>query len=97
MQEMTVDRAVDNAIASVEMEGFTITGDERDLIYELVRKEIMLADARHHLRQGDAAVADCRKEIVQRIAVRLPQILADDRFELIGRKRDSHASALVLQ
>ena len=50
MQEMTVDRAVSNAIASVEMEGFIVTNDERDLIYKLVRKEITLKDA---LRQLD--------------------------------------------
>ncbi|HBI52320.1 MAG TPA: hypothetical protein DDX72_06015 [Ruminococcaceae bacterium] len=50
MQEMTVDRAVSNAIASVEMEGFAVTNAERDLIYKLVRKEITLKDA---LRQLD--------------------------------------------
>ena len=50
MQVMTVDRAVSNAIASVEMEGFIVTNDERDLIYKLVRKEITLKDA---LRQLD--------------------------------------------
>ena len=55
MREMTVDRAVDNAIASVEMEGFTITGDERDLIYELVRKEITLADALKQLNEKKSA------------------------------------------
>ena len=50
MQVMTVDRDVSNAIASVEMEGFIVTNDERDLIYKLVRKEITLKDA---LRQLD--------------------------------------------
>jgi len=50
MQEMTVDRAVSNAIASVEMERFTVTNAERDLIYKLMRKEITLKDA---LRQLD--------------------------------------------
>ena len=50
MQEMTVDRAVSNAIASVEMEGFAVTNVERDLIYKLMRKEITLKDA---LRQLD--------------------------------------------
>ena len=50
MQEMTVDRAVSNAIASVEMKGFAVTNAERDLIYKLVRKEITLKDA---LRQLD--------------------------------------------
>ena len=50
MQVMTVDRAVSNAIASVEMEGFAVTNVERDLIYKLMRKEITLKDA---LRQLD--------------------------------------------
>ena len=50
IQEMTVDRAVSNAIASVEMERFTVTNAERDLIYKLMRKEITLKDA---LRQLD--------------------------------------------
>ena len=50
MQEMTVDRAVNNAIASVEMEGFAVTSTERDLICKLIRKEITLKDA---LRQLD--------------------------------------------
>lgn len=50
MQEMTVDRAVNNAIASVEMEGFAVTSAERDLIFKLIRKEITLEDA---LRQLD--------------------------------------------
>ena len=50
MQEMTVDRAVSNAIASVEMEGFAVTNAERDLIYKLMRKEITLKEA---LRQLD--------------------------------------------
>ena len=55
MREMTVDRAVDNAIASVEMEGFTITGAERDLIYKLVRKEITLEDALKQLNEKKSA------------------------------------------
>ena len=55
MQEMTIDRAVNNAIASVEMEGFTISGDERDLIYKLVRKEITLADALKQLNEKKSA------------------------------------------
>ncbi len=50
MQKMTVDRAVSNAIASVEMERFTVTNAEHDLIYKLMRKEITLKDA---LRQLD--------------------------------------------
>lgn len=55
MQEMTIDRAVNNAIASVEMEGFTITGAERDLIYKLVNKEITLADALQQLNEKKSA------------------------------------------
>ena len=53
MQEMTIDRAVNNAIASVEMEGFNITGAERDLIYKLVNKEITLKDALEQLNENE--------------------------------------------
>lgn len=45
MPEMTVERAVDNAIASAEMEGFTFTEEQRALIIKLVKKEITLDDA----------------------------------------------------
>ena len=55
MQEMTIDRAVNNAIASVEMEGFTITGAERDLIYKLVNKEITLKEALQQLSKKKSA------------------------------------------
>ena len=43
---MTIERAVDNAIASTEMEGFTITEKHRELIMKLMKKEIPLAIAR---------------------------------------------------
>lgn len=55
MQEMTIDRAVNNAIASVEMEGFTITDTERNLIYKLVKKEITLNDALQQLNEKKSA------------------------------------------
>ena len=55
MREMTIDRAVNNAIASVEMEGYTITAEERDLIYRLVRKEITLKEALELLNKKQSA------------------------------------------
>lgn len=42
---MTIERAVDNAIASTEMEGFTITEKHRKLITKLMKKEITLDKA----------------------------------------------------
>ncbi len=36
---MTIERAVDNAIASTEMEGFTITEKHRELIMKLMKKK----------------------------------------------------------
>lgn len=42
---MTIERAVDNAIASTEMEGFTITEKHRELIMKLMKKEITLDKA----------------------------------------------------
>lgn len=45
MPEMTVERAVDNAIASAQMEGFTFTEEQRDLLIKVVSKEITFDDA----------------------------------------------------
>lgn len=45
MPEMTVERAVDNAIASNEMEGFTFTEEQRDLLIKVVSKEMTLKEA----------------------------------------------------
>lgn len=45
MPEMTVECAVDNAIASNEMEGFTFTEEQRALIIKLVKNEITFDDA----------------------------------------------------
>lgn len=45
MTAMTIERAVDNAIASTEMEGFTITEKHRELIIKLMKKEITLDKA----------------------------------------------------
>ena len=42
---MTIERAVDNAIASTEIEGFTITEKHRELIMKLMKKEITLDKA----------------------------------------------------
>ena len=42
---MTIERAVDNAIVSTEMEGFVITEKHRELIIKLMNKEITLEEA----------------------------------------------------
>ena len=48
---MTIERAVDNAIASTEMEGFTITEKHRELIMKLMKKEITLDKAIKELNE----------------------------------------------
>lgn len=45
MTAMTIERAVNNAIVSTEMEGFTITEKHKDLIIKLMNKEITLEEA----------------------------------------------------
>ena len=45
MTAMTIERAVDNAIVSTEMEGFAITEKHRELIIKLMNKEITLEEA----------------------------------------------------
>ena len=46
---MTIERAVDNAIVSTEMEGFVITEKHRELIIKLMNKEITLEEALNEL------------------------------------------------
>ena len=58
--------------------------------------EIIFPDTRHQLCQRQSAVADRRIEIIQRFAVRLPQILPDNAFELLLRHDNMHPLALVL-
>ncbi|MGN0586013.1 MAG: antitoxin VbhA family protein [Oscillospiraceae bacterium] len=45
MPEMTVERAVNNAIVSNEMEGFTFTEEQRVLLKKVVNKELTLKEA----------------------------------------------------
>ena len=49
MTAMTIERAVDNAIVSTEMEGFVITEKHRELIIKLMNKEITLEEALNEL------------------------------------------------
>ena len=45
MAQMTPERAVDNAIASIKMEGFEVTEEHRELILKLLSGEITTDDA----------------------------------------------------
>lgn len=45
MSDMTVERAIANAIASTEMEGFVVTDKHKELITKLMSKEMTLEDA----------------------------------------------------
>ena len=49
MTAMTIERAVDNAIVSTEMEGFVITEKHREHIIKLMNKEITLEEALNEL------------------------------------------------
>lgn len=53
MTAMTIERAVDNAIVSTEMEGFVITEKHKELIMKLMNKEITLSDALKELNNKD--------------------------------------------
>lgn len=53
---MTIERAVDNAIASTEMEGFTITEKHRELIMKLMKKEITLDKAIKELNNKNGLI-----------------------------------------
>lgn len=54
MTEMTIERAVDNAIASTEMEDFTVTEKQKELIMQLMNKEITLKEALQNLETDDS-------------------------------------------
>lgn len=54
MTEMTIERAVDNAIVSTEMEGFVITEKQKELIIQLMNKEITLKEALQNLETNDS-------------------------------------------
>ena len=45
IKAMTIERAIDNAIASTEMEGFVITNEQKSLIERLMHGDISLNDA----------------------------------------------------
>lgn len=52
IQAMTVERAVDNAIVSTQMEGFVITEEMKELIIKLMSKEITLDEALKRINNG---------------------------------------------
>lgn len=51
MTAMAIERAVDNAIAYTKMEGFAITEKHKELIMELMKKEITLEEALKELNK----------------------------------------------
>lgn len=51
MTAMTIERAVDSAIVSTEMEGFAITEKHKELIMKLMKKEITLEEALKELNK----------------------------------------------
>ena len=44
-QTMTLERAMNNAIVSTEMEGFVVTDEQRELMKKVLKKEITLKEA----------------------------------------------------
>ncbi len=44
-EPMTIERAMENAIASTEMEGFVVTDEQRKLMRRVLEKEISLKEA----------------------------------------------------
>lgn len=52
IQAMTVERAVDNAIVSTQMEGFVITEEMKEVIIKLMSKEITLDEALKRINNG---------------------------------------------
>lgn len=52
IQAMTVERAVNNAIVSTQMEGFVITEEMKELIIKLINKEITLDEALKQLNNN---------------------------------------------
>ena len=55
MEKMTLERAIDNAIVSTEMEGFIVTEKHKELIKRVIRNEITLREALIELnnKEGD--------------------------------------------
>ena len=49
---MTVERAVNNAIVSTQMEGFIITEEMKEFIIKLMNNEITLDEALKQLNNG---------------------------------------------
>lgn len=49
---MTIERAVNNAIVSTQMEGFVITEEIKKLIVKLMNKEITLDEALKQLNDS---------------------------------------------
>ena len=58
--------------------------------------EPAFADTGHQLGQRQTAVADRRMEVIQCVAVWLPQILCQNRQQLLARDRHVHSAACVL-
>lgn len=54
MTDMTVERAINNAIISTEMEGFVVTEKQKELIIQLMNKEITLNEALQKLDTNDS-------------------------------------------
>lgn len=52
MKPMTIERAVNNAIVSTQMEGFVVTEEMKSLIISLMSKGITLDDALKRLNDG---------------------------------------------
>lgn len=52
MKPMTIERAVNNAIVSTQMEGFVITEEMKSLIIKLINKEITLDEALKQLNNN---------------------------------------------
>lgn len=50
-QTMTIERAMKNAIISNEIEGFTVTEEQRELMKKVLTKEITLKEAIAKLNQ----------------------------------------------
>ena len=44
-QTISLERAMENAIVSTEMEGFVVTRDQRELMVRVLKKEITLEEA----------------------------------------------------
>lgn len=44
-QTMSLERAMENAIVSTEMEGFVVTREQRELMVRVLKKEITLEEA----------------------------------------------------